>query len=86
MLGVQDLNLRFVFVSQGSRELDHEVSPRGQGNVVSVEFNLLYRWHAALSKPDTEWTEELFESVFNTKDFKSVSFSRGQMWSLFVTG
>ena len=40
---------------------------------MSVEFNLLYRWHATLSKPDTEWTQQLFTEVFGTEDFKSVS-------------
>ncbi|KAH9010472.1 heme peroxidase, partial [Lactarius pseudohatsudake] len=43
-----------------TRDIDHEVSPRGEGNVVSIEFNLLYRWHAAVSEPDEEWTEKLF--------------------------
>jgi prostaglandin-endoperoxide synthase 2 len=43
-----------------SRDPDHEVSPRGQGNVVSVEFNLLYRWHATVSEEDTWWTEKHF--------------------------
>ncbi|KAI9454114.1 heme peroxidase [Russula earlei] len=43
-----------------TREFNHEVSPRGQGNVVSVEFNLLYRWHAAISEPDVRWTENIF--------------------------
>lgn len=57
---------------QPFREPTHEVSPRGQGNVVSVEFNLLYRWHAALSREDTKWTEDLFEEVFNTRDFGKV--------------
>lgn len=33
----------------------------GFGNSVSVEFNLLYRWHSATSKRDEEWTERLFE-------------------------
>lgn len=56
-----------------SRELDHSVSPRGEGNVVSLEFNLLYRWHAAISQADTEWTEKVFEELFQTKEFKSVS-------------
>ena len=27
----------------------------GGGNVCSIEFNLLYRWHAAVSEPDAEW-------------------------------
>ena len=58
-----------------ARELDHSVSPRGEGNVVSLEFNLMYRWHAAISQKDTEWTENIFEEVFETRDFKSVSIS-----------
>lgn len=52
--------------------MSHDISPRGQGNVVSIEFNLMYRWHAALSKSDTEWTEALFEQVFDGKPFSEV--------------
>ena len=58
--------------TQEARQANHEVSPRGQGNAVSIEFNLLYRWHSALSKEDTKWTEEVFEGVLGTKDFSSV--------------
>lgn len=32
---------------------------RGAGNVVSVEFAVLYHWHAALSAADAEWMEEI---------------------------
>ncbi|KAF4584995.1 hypothetical protein EYR40_001821 [Pleurotus pulmonarius] len=53
---------------KATRSGDHEVSPRGEGNVVSIEFNLLYRWHATLSEQDTKWTEELFKKLFNGKD------------------
>lgn len=47
------------------RRANHEPSPRGSGNVVSIEFNLLYRWHATLSKADTKWTEAAFKKLFN---------------------
>ncbi|KAK0204772.1 heme peroxidase [Desarmillaria ectypa] len=40
------------------RRLNHILSPRGEGNANSVEFNLLYRWHATLSRKDTQWTED----------------------------
>ncbi|ORY58531.1 heme peroxidase [Pseudomassariella vexata] len=32
---------------------------RGSGNVVSVEFAVLYHWHAALSAADDKWMEEI---------------------------
>ena len=41
--------------------LDKGTVSRGQGNMVSVEFNLLYRFHSALSKRDAEWSADLFE-------------------------
>ena len=60
-------------VSQNMRDLDHEVAPRGEGNVVSIEFNLLYRWHATVSEHDTKWTEEEFSRMFQGKDPATVS-------------
>lgn len=32
---------------------------RGAGNVVSVEFAVLYHWHAALSAADADWMEDM---------------------------
>ena len=34
------------------------------GNQVSVEFNLIYRWHSAISDKDEEWTKAFLKSVF----------------------
>jgi linoleate 10R-lipoxygenase len=56
------------------REIDHEVSPRGEGNVVSIEFNLLYRWHSAVSEPDVELTEKLFAESMKGVDMKTVGY------------
>ena len=38
--------------------------PSGVGNQVSVEFNLIYRWHSAISIRDEKWTNELYAEVF----------------------
>ncbi|KAK3070710.1 hypothetical protein LTR53_009992, partial [Teratosphaeriaceae sp. CCFEE 6253] len=37
--------------------------PRGTGNQVSAEFNLVYRWHAAVSEKDDRWTQQLFKEI-----------------------
>ncbi|KAI9695134.1 MAG: hypothetical protein M1820_008902 [Bogoriella megaspora] len=39
-------------------------TPRGVGNQVSAEFNLVYRWHSATSLRDEEWTEQLYKEMF----------------------
>ncbi|KAF9042906.1 heme peroxidase [Panaeolus papilionaceus] len=57
------------------REIDHDFVPVGQGNVVSVEFNLLYRWHATLSEKDTTWTNDLFQKVFPDKQVADLTIS-----------
>lgn len=36
---------------------------RGTGNVVSVEFAVLYHWHAALSAADDKWMEDIIKKV-----------------------
>lgn len=36
---------------------------RGQGNQVSVEFNVLYRFHSPLSRRDVKWTSEFLTNL-----------------------
>ncbi|EPQ32169.1 uncharacterized protein PFL1_00366 [Pseudozyma flocculosa PF-1] len=37
---------------------------RGTGNSVSVEFAVLYHWHAALSAADDKWMEDMLRDTF----------------------
>ncbi|KAI4157320.1 MAG: hypothetical protein LQ342_008381 [Letrouitia transgressa] len=41
---------------------------RGVGNMVSAEFNLLYRFHSAISKRDDKWTGDFFRGIYGDKD------------------
>lgn len=43
---------------------------RGTGNVVSVEFAVLYHWHAALSAADDKWMEYMLRD--NLPELKSL--------------
>ncbi|KAL0943400.1 linoleate diol synthase [Colletotrichum truncatum] len=46
------------------KQFDGEGVPRGVGNQVSVEFNLLYRFHACISKKDERWINGFFSKLF----------------------
>ncbi|KAG8709377.1 hypothetical protein FRC11_005607 [Ceratobasidium sp. 423] len=48
---------------------------RGQGNHVSVEFNLLYRWHSVPSDDDEEWTLGVFKKLFGDRSFGSLTLA-----------
>lgn len=39
-------------------------TPRGIGNQVSAEFNLVYRWHSCISDRDDKWTQNLYRELF----------------------
>lgn len=56
----------------GAKVLGEASAPRGCGNQVSAEFNLVYRWHSAISKKDEAWTENLYRELFG-KDANDVS-------------
>lgn len=59
------------------RNDDHSVFERGKGNVCSVEFNCLYRWHATTSVEDEKWVEALSNRLFDGKapeDITSADF------------
>ncbi|KAF8627576.1 hypothetical protein AX15_004356 [Amanita polypyramis BW_CC] len=45
------------------RYRDGKTVARGQGNHVSVEFNILYHWHTTISAADELWTQNLFSGI-----------------------
>lgn len=51
--------------------------PRGVGNQVSAEFNLVYRWHAAVSERDDRWTQALFRQMFPDANADQISTPQG---------
>lgn len=65
------LDLGKEIVSSGQRV------ERGTGNVVSVEFAVLYHWHAALSAADAKWMENLLR--WNLPDLESGKISIDDM-------
>lgn len=56
-------------------QFDGEGAPRGVGNQVSAEFNLLYRFHSTISLRDEKWLEEFLTSLFpgSTKTLAELS-------------
>ncbi|KAF2150654.1 heme peroxidase [Myriangium duriaei CBS 260.36] len=58
------------------KHFDGNGVPRGVGNQVSAEFNLLYRFHSVISKRDEKWLNDfLKEAVFkdNTKPLEQLT-------------
>lgn len=47
-----------------NKTFDSEGTPRGVGNQISCEFNLMYRFHSVISKRDEKWLEEFFATLF----------------------
>ena len=43
------------------------------GNQVSAEFNLLYRFHSAVSQRDDKWSQIFFQDVFGDKKPEELS-------------
>ncbi|GJE94143.1 linoleate diol synthase-like and cytochrome P450 domain-containing protein [Phanerochaete sordida] len=55
------------------RNDDHTLFERGRGNVCSVEFNCLYRWHAVTSQHDEGLVEQTMSRMFGDRDRDTLS-------------
>jgi linoleate 10R-lipoxygenase len=55
------------------RDDDYKVFERDRGNVCSVEFNCLYRWHATTSEADEKWVERVMSAIFPGKPIGELS-------------
>lgn len=51
--------------------MDHKNVSRGLGNQVTVEFNLLYRFHCAISQRDERYTEDFMKEAFEEAKSKT---------------
>ncbi|MCJ1472027.1 hypothetical protein MMC13_000672 [Lambiella insularis] len=67
---VWDLDPR---ITENKSLLMNNPSPEGIGNQVSAEFNLVYRWHAAISERDDEWTQQEYQKLFPGRNPHDVS-------------
>lgn len=65
---------------------DAEGTPKGIGNQVSMEFNLIYRWHPTISDKNAAWTTQFMSHVFPGQDPDKISqkeFAKGvQAWAM----
>ncbi|KAL4953119.1 Psi-producing oxygenase A [Aspergillus filifer] len=57
-----------------------EAASMATGNQVSAEFNVVYRWHACISKRDEQWTEDFHREIMPGADPNTMSLKE------FVTG
>jgi hypothetical protein len=51
-----------------AKVFNQDGTPRGIGNQVSAEFNLLYRFHPAISERDDKWTQDFYRELFPGKE------------------
>ncbi|KAL2862868.1 peroxidase/cytochrome P450 family protein [Aspergillus lucknowensis] len=50
-----------------------EAAAMATGNQVSAEFNVVYRWHACVSKRDEQWTEDFHRQIMPGRDPSTLS-------------
>ena len=55
---------------------DAQGTPSGVGNQVSVEFNLIYRWHSTISLRDEKWAIEEYKRIFHTDDPENLTLDQ----------
>lgn len=54
--------------TEEGKSLLSKPTPEAVGNQVSVEFNLIYRWHCGMSQRDDKWTTDMLTEALGGKD------------------
>lgn len=79
LMGFHNYNTNFTLDPRLDMK-DHKNVSRGLGNQVTVEFNLLYRFHCAISLKDEKYAEDFMQQYFgkdgswNAKDLSLKEF------------
>ncbi|KAF7536267.1 hypothetical protein G7054_g4653 [Neopestalotiopsis clavispora] len=70
LMGFHQFNTNFTLDPRA--DFDQKKTSRGIGNQVTVEFNLLYRFHCAISRKDEDYTIDYMKDAMHFKeaDFK----------------
>jgi hypothetical protein len=74
LMGFHQWNTNFTLEPRTAMN-DHRNVSRGLGNQVTVEFNLLYRFHCAISRADEQYTEDFMKEAVPDKSFNPKELS-----------
>lgn len=74
LMGFHQWNTNFTLEPRTAMN-DHRNVSRGLGNQVTVEFNLLYRFHCAISLADEQYTEDFMREAVPDKPFDPKNLS-----------
>jgi hypothetical protein len=77
LMGFHAWNTNFTLEPRTAMK-DHRNVSRGLGNQVTVEFNLLYRFHCAISLADEEYTEDFMKEAVPDPSFNPKNLSLPQ--------
>lgn len=70
LMGFHQFNTNFTLDPRN--DINHRSVSRGVGNQVTVEFNLLYRFHCAITQKDEQYTEEFMNQKMGFPDPKNI--------------
>jgi heme peroxidase len=84
LMGFHNWDTNFTLEPRMEMKNDKAVT-RGLGNQVTVEFNLLYRFHCAISMRDEDYTLKLIRETYNPKGQIPNFDPKEYLMSLFLT-
>ena len=74
LMGFHQFNTNLTY--EPRMDINHRSVSRGLGNQVTVEFNLLYRFHCAITQKDEAYTEDFMKETLKFKDPKNVNLDQ----------